>query len=268
MVPSTSLEVLPRTPATSTRRSTAAPRATSTAPSRAMPGTSATAPPARARHHSTPTPPAGPPPPTAAFTSNATYLQASFDGSTSSDVDGTITSYAWNFGDSATGAGPTPQHTYAAGGTYTVTLTVTDNDGHTGTTTGQVTVFDPAVQFASDGFARTVANGLGTADLGGPWTLSGAASGFSVANGVGRVAGGLAANRAAYLTGVRKTDIAMTADVALDRIATGGGAYVSLIGRRVSNGNYYPVKLRYMPDGSGTAHPRRTVGANAALPAP
>jgi PKD repeat protein len=206
-----------------------------------------------------------PPPPTAGFTSSTSDLTASFNGSGSSDVDGTITGYAWNFGDSATGTGPTPQHTYAAGGTYTVTLTVTDNDGHTGTTTGQVTVFDPAVQYASDTFTRTVTNGLGTADFGGPWTLSGTASGFSVANGVGRIAGAVAANRAAYLTGPRQTDIDMTTDVALDRASTGGGAYFSLIGRRVSSGNDYRLKLRYMPDGSVIAYLVRTVGATETI---
>src|SRR5262250_1346777 len=45
----------------------------------------------------------------------------------SSDPDGTIASYAWTFGDGASGAGVTASHTYAAGGTYPVSLTVTDN---------------------------------------------------------------------------------------------------------------------------------------------
>ncbi len=161
------------------------------------------------------------PPPTASFTSSATNLTASFDGTGSGDVDGTITGYAWNFGDGATGTGPTPQRIYATGGTYTVTLTVTDNDGHTGVTTGQVTVFNPAVQYASDTFTRTVANGLGTADFGGPWTLAGTASGFSVAGGVGRMTGAVAANRAGYLAGVRQTEIDMTTDLAPDQRVDG-----------------------------------------------
>jgi PKD repeat protein len=79
-------------------------------------------------------------PPTAAFTSSCTDLNCSFDGSGSSDPDGTISSYAWDFGDAATGSGVSPAHTYAAAGTYTVGLTVTDNNGATGTVSHDVTV--------------------------------------------------------------------------------------------------------------------------------
>ena len=66
----------------------------------------------------------------------------SFDASTSTDPDGgSITNYPWTFGDSTTGSGVTPQHTYAAPGTYTVTLNVTDSDGGlTNETSHQVTV--------------------------------------------------------------------------------------------------------------------------------
>ena len=66
----------------------------------------------------------------AAFTSSVNNLQASFDGSGSQDPDGSIASYVWDFGDGTPdGSGATPSHTYAAAGTYTVTLTVTDNKG-------------------------------------------------------------------------------------------------------------------------------------------
>jgi len=83
----------------------------------------------------------GPPnqPPLAAWTYVANHLRVSFDGSSSSDSDGTITSYAWNFGDGATGAGMATAHTYASGGTYVVSLTVTDDDGATTTATQSVT---------------------------------------------------------------------------------------------------------------------------------
>ena len=183
-------------------------------------------------------------PPNASFTSSTPQpLSASFDASTSSDSDGSITAYNWTFGDGATGTGVTPQHTYASAGSYTVRLTVTDNRGDTGTVTHTVTVTDspppPPGQYASDTFARTVANGFGTADVGGAWSLVGTASSFSVGGGVGRIAGAVSTSRAAYLSAVRQTDIDLESDVALDQPATGGGVYVSFIGRRTSNGNDY-----------------------------
>jgi len=66
----------------------------------------------------------------------------SFDGSGSSDPDGTIVSYDWAFGDGASASGATVNHAYSAADTYTVTLTVTDNGGLTGTDTASVTVTD------------------------------------------------------------------------------------------------------------------------------
>jgi PKD repeat protein len=81
-------------------------------------------------------------PPVAAFTSSCTQLACSFT-STSSDPDGTIASYAWTFGDGATSTAQNPSHTYGAGGTFTVTLTVTDNRGATGNASHTVTVTAP-----------------------------------------------------------------------------------------------------------------------------
>jgi PKD repeat protein len=73
----------------------------------------------------------------------------SFDGTGSSDPDGTIVSYAWDFGDGASGTGATPQHAYAAPGTYTVRLTVTGRASRQGTVTRSVTVYaQPRATFA------------------------------------------------------------------------------------------------------------------------
>lgn len=82
-------------------------------------------------------------PPTAAFGSSCTNLDCSFDGSGSTDSDGSITSYSWDFGDSQNGGGVSPAHSYSALGTYTVTLTVTDNKGASDTVSHQVTVRPP-----------------------------------------------------------------------------------------------------------------------------
>jgi PKD repeat protein len=106
-------------------------------------------------------------PPTASFTATPTSGQAplavAFNGASSSDPDGTISSYAWVFGDGATGSGVSPSHTYSTAGTYTARLTVTDNQGATGTTTTSITVSAaptaptaPANLSASAGTGRVV----------------------------------------------------------------------------------------------------------------
>ena len=71
--------------------------------------------------------------PLAAFTVNAggSGQPTTFNGSISTDPDGTVFRYDWDFGDGTTVAdgGPTPSHTYANPGDYTATLTVADNEG-------------------------------------------------------------------------------------------------------------------------------------------
>lgn len=87
------------------------------------------------------TEPGGNNPPVAAFSSSTSGLTATFtDGS--SDSDGSIASWAWTFGDGNSSSAQNPMHTYAASGTYTVSLTVTDNEGATGSTSASVTVTD------------------------------------------------------------------------------------------------------------------------------
>ncbi len=70
----------------------------------------------------------------------------SFDGSGSSDSDGQIVSYAWNFGDGTTGNGISVTHSYSAAGSYQVVLTVTDDDGLTDEATHTVQIEEPAPQ--------------------------------------------------------------------------------------------------------------------------
>jgi serine protease len=89
----------------------------------------------------------GPPPnqaPTASFSANPQTgeapLQVTFNGSESSDPDGTIASYSWDFGDGQTGTVTNPNHIYTEEGNYQVTLTVTDNDGATGEVTQEIVV--------------------------------------------------------------------------------------------------------------------------------
>src|SRR6185295_10687574 len=61
-------------------------------------------------------------------------LAVTFSSAGSSDPDGTIASYAWTFGDGGSASGASASHTYATAGTFTTTLTVTDNAGATGST--------------------------------------------------------------------------------------------------------------------------------------
>jgi len=79
-------------------------------------------------------------PPSASFSYACTDLDCSFDGNASADSDGTISAYAWDFGDGANGSGVNPGHSYIAAGSYTVMLTVTDDDGASDSTQQSVTV--------------------------------------------------------------------------------------------------------------------------------
>jgi len=72
------------------------------------------------------------------FTQTLTTL--AFSGSGSTDPNGNISSYTWNFGDGGTAAGMSASHSYATAGTYTVTLTVRDSGGLSDTDTAVVNV--------------------------------------------------------------------------------------------------------------------------------
>jgi Tol biopolymer transport system component len=84
-------------------------------------------------------------PPIASFTASCTNLNCTFDASGSTDSDGTIASYNWDFGNGLKNSGQPVKHSYEVPGTYTVQLKVTDDDGASDTVTDQVTVTIPEI---------------------------------------------------------------------------------------------------------------------------
>ncbi len=204
--------------------------------------------------------------PTAAFTATTAGLTVSVNGSDSADSDGTVDSWAWDFGDGSpvvTTQTASTTHTYSNPGPYTVSLVVTDDDGAPSTAvTRDVTATTPPPVVAADAFARSVASGWGTADTGGAWTTTAAAS--SVASGTGRITLPTAGTgRNAYLNSVSTANADITAQVTLDKVATGGGVFVSVVGRRVTTpaAADYRLKLQYQATGAVRAFLTRTSGS-------
>jgi len=152
-------------------------------------------------------------PPTADFTYTTSDLTATLTD-TSTDSDGSVVAWSWTFGDGYTSAEQNPSHTYAEGGTYPVSLTVTDDDGATGTASQSVTVssggggdafmyvFDIAMSYKTAGPNRsaiagvtikdTAGNLVGGATVNGTWSgaYSGSASGVTGADGTVRFESG------------------------------------------------------------------------------
>ena len=79
----------------------------------------------------------------ASSTSGTAPVTVNFSGANSTDADGSIVSYAWNFGDGSLGTGATVSHAYANPGSYTAQLTVTDNAGLTNATSVTITANPP-----------------------------------------------------------------------------------------------------------------------------
>ncbi|ROR67374.1 PKD domain-containing protein [Agrococcus jenensis] len=182
--------------------------------------------------------------PTASFTSTVSDLDAAVNGSGSSDPDGSVVAWSWNWGDgTASTSGATSTHRYGAAGSYTVTLTVTDDDGATATTTRVVQATEPDVPppatfAARDDFSRTVASGWGTSDVGGPWTITGTATPASVGSGLGTLSLGAGSTRDLRLSSLALSDVRVSMDLRLDQAPATGSAYVGVITRSTSAGDY------------------------------
>jgi hypothetical protein len=204
------------------------------------------------------TPPPANQPPAASFTTSTNTLTAAVNASGSSDPDGSITSYAWNFGDGSTGTGQTASRTYAAAGTYTITLTVTDDDGATATTTRSVVVSTappppppppppPGDELASDSFARTVTNGWGTAPVGGAW--SGSTTGTAVDGSRATTSHSPGTTRRLMLSSISAASTDTRVSLSVAATTTGGGARVGVVGRQVGS-NFYQARVLFQSNGT------------------
>jgi len=79
-------------------------------------------------------------------------LKVTVSGEASADPKGTITAYSWTFGDGATATGVRAEHTYASVGEFVITLTVTDDDGATGSATARVVATGSSAVFNASVF--------------------------------------------------------------------------------------------------------------------
>lgn len=190
------------------------------------------------------TPPPNQPPVAVIGTPGITGRAVSLVGSGSSDPDGTIASWAWDFGDGSTDAGATASHTYSNDGTFTVRLTVTDDRGASASATRSVTVTGaPASSLLADDFQRQVASGWGTSSSGAQWTLVGTASRYAVTGGVGVQTLAAAGSTETNAPAATWTNADVRVKLSWDRTSAAGAIYTAIAPRAVSAISDYRVKV-------------------------
>ena len=102
--------------------------------------------------------------PVAGFTYEVTDFTVSFTN-TSTDADGDITGYEWDFGDGNSSTDMSPTHSYSMAGTYSVSMTVTDSEGNTDTEMMEITLAEPSTIDASVKRALKSRRGSAMVDL-------------------------------------------------------------------------------------------------------
>ena len=173
--------------------------------------------------------------PVAAFTSKVKSKKVSVDAKRSTDSDGTVKKYLWDFGDGKTSTKKKTSHSYVGTGTYAVRLTVTDDKGTTGTTVKNAVI---GKALASDGFARTTASGWGAADKGGSWSTA-PADAFAVAGGRGTLTlDGKGDDATALLGGYKSKKANVVGEVRTDKAGSSADTTAAYVLRHTSSGEY------------------------------
>ncbi len=193
--------------------------------------------------------------PTAVISTSQVGQKVSFNGTGSTDPDGSIASYAWEFGDGTTGTGGTVDHTYN-NGNYTAKLTVTDNQGAKNTASTSVVV-GAAAPLGSDSFERSVALGSwGTADVGGSWA---ACSRCQVASGAGQMNLRAGDSPRTLLSGISSTATDVSSEVSIDKAPSTGGTFLAVVARG-SGADGYRARVTLPETGSASVTLQKVVG--------
>lgn len=200
--------------------------------------------------------------PVAQFTLAASGLDIQVDGSESTDSDGEVASYAWDFGDGTSASGARASHSYSEPGQYEVTLVVTDSDSATGQLMQIIEVSavpEPQV-LAKDLFGRTQANGWGGADTGGTWTFAGSAANFAVNNGRGQIRMANPGSGPLIYLPVQVREADLKVKLSQDKPSSGGGIYQTVTVRDIPGVGSYRLKVRILSNKDVAATMERVVG--------
>ncbi|MCW2522294.1 MAG: Conserved secreted protein of unknown function, putative domain, partial [Frankiales bacterium] len=153
-------------------------------------------------------------------------------------------------------------------GTHTYTVVASDSFGNSVTSaksaavtiTGATTT--TPIVFASDSFNRTVTGGLGTADIGGAWTSASTVAAQSVTPGAAKLAMTAGITTTGILTATSQANAVVTSTISFDKIATGGGIYFSLAGRRVNSTEEYRAEVHQLSSGAVTIYITKLDGSS------
>ncbi|MBA2720922.1 MAG: hypothetical protein H0U52_17025 [Chloroflexi bacterium] len=146
-------------------------------------------------------------------------------------------------------------------GTYPLTFTASNGVNPDASQSFTLTV-DPAPvggPIAADTYSRTLSGAWGTADTGGPWTITSSPSSFSTDGTSGRISLTAGATRMARLGSVSTVDTDMRVDVTIDRLPAGGNVFYYMVGRRVGIDTEYRAKVRVAANGAVFVQPTKAV---------